>query len=81
MRFFEEGFEPVLKLDAITGQLIAAPHDRPPQPLLGVGDKTEREFLRDEALHQAFGIGEVLLPSADTTIRLGLGEIEMAGQS
>ena len=37
MRFFEEGFEPVLQLDAIARELIPATHHRPPEPLLGVG--------------------------------------------
>jgi hypothetical protein len=37
MRFFEERFEPVVQLDAIARELIAATHHRPPEPLLRVG--------------------------------------------
>lgn len=37
MRFFKEGFEPVVQLDAIARELIATTHYRTPEPLLGVG--------------------------------------------
>ena len=34
------------------------------EPLLGVGHKTEGQFLRDQALHQTFRVREVSLPPA-----------------
>jgi hypothetical protein len=44
--------------------LVFAPHHGAPEPLLGVGDEAQGEFLRDQTFHQAFRIREVLLPSA-----------------
>src|SRR5687768_9218970 len=81
MRFFEERFEPVLQLDAIAGELIAATHHRSPKPLFRAGHETERRFLRDQTLHQTFGIRKVLLPPADAAIRLRLREIEVRGRA
>ena len=69
MRFFEEGLEAVLQLDAIPGQLILAPGHRAPQTLRDIRHKAERQFVRDQPFHQALRIGEIALPARPTTLR------------
>ena len=44
--------------------LVLAPRDRPPQPLLDVRHKTQRQLLGDQPFHQPFGIRKILLPAA-----------------
>ena len=53
-------------------------HHGPPEPLLGVGHKTENQLLRDQALHQAFRVREVSLAPAGGPIRLGLRKVQRA---
>jgi transposase len=42
---------------------------------LGIGHKAENQFIGDESLHQTFGIGEILLASPPSAIRLGLRQM------
>jgi hypothetical protein len=58
--------------------LVLAAHHGAPEPLLGVGHEAQGEFLRDQTFHQPLRIGEVLLASARSPIRLRLGEMERA---
>ena len=78
VRFLEQGLQPILELHAIAGHLVLAAHYGAPEPLLGVGHEAQGEFLRDQTFHQPLRIGEVLLASAGSPIRLRLGEMERA---
>jgi hypothetical protein len=62
-------------LHAVASDLVLPAHHGPPEPLLGVGHKTEGQFLRDQALHQMFRVWEVSLPPAGGPIRLSLCKV------
>jgi dienelactone hydrolase len=72
VRFLQQAFQPVLQLDAVARDLVLPAHHRPPEPLLHVRHKAERQLLRHQALHQPLGIGKILLPPTGAAIRLGL---------
>ena len=61
VRLLDQRLQSVVKLHAVPGDLILAPHHGAPKPLLDVGDEAQVEFLRDQTFHQPFGIREVLL--------------------
>lgn len=65
--------------DAVARDLVLASHHGPPEPLLGVGHNAQGQFLCDQALHEAFGIWKISLPSTGPAIRLRLCEMERAG--
>jgi hypothetical protein len=45
VRFLEQGLQPILELDAITGHLVLAAHHGAPEPLLNVGHaETSRDL-------------------------------------
>jgi len=75
MRFLQQALESVVQLDAVARELIPTTHHRAPESLLGVGHEAQDQFLRHEAFHQAFGIGKILLPSDEATIRLRMREV------
>ena len=77
--FLEERLQPVVELHTAARDLVLAAHHGPPEPLLGVGHKTERQLLRDQALHQTFRIGKVSLAPAGSPIGLRLCEVQRAG--
>jgi len=79
VRFLKQCLKAVLKLNAITRELILASHDRAPQPLLRIGYKTQRQFLGHETFDQSFRIGEILLPSGHAPIRLCLRQMQASG--
>jgi hypothetical protein len=64
-----------MELNPIPRELIAAPHDGPPEPLLGIWNKAEGQLLCDQALDEPFRIGKIFLPSAGATIRLRVREM------
>jgi len=78
VRFLEQGLQAILELHAIAGHLVLAAHHGAPEPLLGVGHEAQGALLRDQTFHQPLRIGEVLLASAGSAIRLRLGEMECA---
>ena len=77
--FFEERLKPVMELHAAARDLVFAAHHGPPEPLLGIGHKTERQFLRDQALHQTLRIRKVSLAPAGAPIGLRLCKVQCAG--
>jgi hypothetical protein len=79
MGFLEERLQPILELHPAARDLVLAAHHGPPEPLLGVGNKTEGQFLRDQSLHQTFRIGKVSLSPAGSPIRLRLCKVQRRG--
>jgi hypothetical protein len=71
----------LVQLHAVPGDLVLPPHHGAPESLLDIRHEAQDELLRDQALHQPFGIGKVLLPTARPTIRLRLGKVERPRQS
>ena len=76
MGFLEERFQPIVELNAAARDLVLAPHDGPPEALFGVGHEAQGELLRDQPLHQTFGVRKVLLAPDGPAIRLRLCEVE-----
>ena len=74
--FLEERLQPIVQLYAAARDLVFAAHHGPPEPLLGIGPEAQGELLRDQALHQTFGVWKVLLAAAGPAIRLRLCEVE-----
>jgi hypothetical protein len=63
-------------LHAAARDLVLAAHHGPPGSLFGVGHKTERQLLRDQALHETFRVGKVSVSPAGTPIRLRLCKVQ-----
>jgi hypothetical protein len=64
-----------MELNPIARELIAATHDGPPEPLLGIWDNAEGQLRCDQTLDEPFRIGKIFLPSAGATIRLRVREL------
>ena len=63
VRLLEQALQAVLKLHPVARDLVLPAHHGPPEPLLRVGHKAQRQLLRHQPLHQPFGIREISLPS------------------
>jgi hypothetical protein len=74
--FFQQRLQLALQPDAIAGQLVLSSRHCPPQPLLDIRHKAQRQFLRYQSLHQAFGISEILLASPPPAIGQCLGQMQ-----
>jgi hypothetical protein len=57
MGFFQKGLQLVVQPHPVAPQLILLARYRPPQTLLGIRHKAQRQFPGHQPLHQAFGIG------------------------
>src|SRR5439155_8196851 len=60
----------------ITRQLIFVTRYRPPQTLLPIGNKAQGQLTGDQPLHQAFGVGEVVLAPPRSPVRLRLRQMQ-----
>src|ERR1700738_718885 len=64
MGLFQKGLQLVLQPHPVAPQLVLLARYRPPQTLLGIRHKAQRQFSSHQPLHQAFGIDEISLSSA-----------------
>ena len=78
MHFLEQTFQSVSELHPITRQLEFAPGHTAPETLRHIGDETQGQFVRDQAFHQPFRIGKILLPAAWSMVRLRLRQMQGA---
>src|SRR5215467_6289037 len=76
---FQQRLHLVLQAHVITRELILPACHRPPQTLLGIGHKAQRQFPGHQPLHQAFGIGEITLASPSYAIGLRLRQVQRSG--
>src|SRR6266403_1199135 len=61
MGLFQKCLQLVLQPHPVAPQLVLLARYRPPQTLLGIRHKAQRQFSGHQPLHQAFGIAEILL--------------------
>src|ERR1700716_1643471 len=76
MGLFQKCLQLVLQLPPVAPQLVLLARSRPPQTLLGIRHKAQRQFSGHQPLHQAFGIDEISLSSAPPAIGLRLRQMQ-----